>query len=1792
MRRKMIRRRAQAFFLALCIALGMIPFTEPMEVKAMTVSEFNNKLAAMERRFPDGSRYDNQLYRRGIQCFGYAHYVANQIFGGESFSWSQVRSMANVKAGDIIQYGNPKDGTGHTVFVTAVSGNTITYTDANSDSKNGIRWRKSIQKNVAYYGKPFWYLQTSPDVSSDPPPINYTVSTGGVSEISNTAATISGSLSPAGTAISWGFNLGEKGNAMAHYTVSGSSASLANMSAGTEAFQKLKPGTTYDYQVWANVNNQMKTGEIRSFTTTKKKPEVPVLRVDGSSKEIGIGDSPSVSWNSVSEAEYYRLKLYGSDGELLETSDNVTGNRYAFKAIEEEGEYTASVEAHNSVGSNGESDRVGITVHPDVTVRFLNADSFVDMEEDYEPEVLSEQEVHWGKSAVQPAPPTHKGYTFKKWDGSYQNVKEDTDVKAVYSINSYTVKFVNSLTSEELNTQQVEYYSAAKPVDYDVPTGYVKTGYDGWDKNYECITEDTILYSCIGWYNENFPIYAETVSAVREYDAKESDNEGYTVVVKLTNWDQKTTKGRVVVALKTKKGKLLTTTESSAFSIKKSGVKNLEVFVPYDKAASIAEAYVIGQYKDAVPITTTASNKTVLSIDQSMTYTDWSQEAPPESAVSSESRQEYRYQDKTTTTSYATSLPGYTQSGSRWVNNGSGTVEYVNSWPGGFDRNHWLYSAYNKTPPAAFENSTEKRTVWTSESGQYIYWHWCMGSYQYGPINRCYEQYWTPQYNTFHAYTSGLVGYTGGNIGSFQNSRSDVCKDSWWWTSVATRNPASLPIYQCHYTNYRKQFDYYKWSDFSDWGTTPYENSSTRKVETRTVYRYQAGGMMEEDDSGEERTISGSLGSGFAGKEAALFIYKVDGASDYTNEYVAQTVLDDEGGYEFTFKLREEPTAETGDFTIALGVEGTSTAIFLEKIEAPKKEYTVKFYNYKGEVISEETVEEGSAAELPDEEELAREGYTFTRWSDTNINITADKEIYPEYELNTYHVVFIDWEANTVEVKEFEYGAQLVAPQPQDPEEGKTVEWDAIADGNTVVTDNMIVTTRYTTKTCRVQIMDFDNHVISDEAIRYGEAANLPDIEIDDNKYVFLGWKKIANGSDETMGENIIKQNVILCPEYIYKETTPNPTASVSSGTYDTKQEVVLSCTDEHANIYYTLNGSDPKGYDANLYTEPITVDSATELQFYACSIGKNDSEVQKEIYAVNYDGAMSEYMLWDKLPDEVKADMDFYKVYTETGYAYKDVKKTTLTQEAASLEASGWTPVEGTEEYTKYSDWSEEAPDDTGEYLALDIDSEVLYATATMYQYSHYKYEDGTATGYAADEPEDTESDYETTEPFAKKLNMAGRDKDGNPYYVYDGQIWYNQTKVSGQVPSGAKYRWRCKVATYEKWSEYTVEEPTADEKREYREADVYSYVRHNAYIVTIHADAKGVSEKHAFLAEEGSKVDAKDYEEILGYDFGGFYTDREYRNRWDCEKDTVSQSIDLYAKYTPDVYTVTFFDKDGTEVSSQKVSYMEAAEAPEMQDTEGYRFVGWDTSDYLNVSYDMQVKARYIPESEYATVTLDNETVTLYVGKSIGLSAKIQPASHPEDDLEWTSDDEAVAMVSDQGVVTAVKPGKTVITVKVKETGETASCEITVKVNLEKTLCLLKNSVLSVDNNGFLRGMKAGTNTVEKICREFENDNIVCRDKKGNELEKTALFGTGNKVLLVRNGKVLDTIEAVMTGDLSGDGIINNRDVSFLSRALLEKEVPEDSQILAGDVNGDGEVNNRDAALISRYLVGKEKL
>ena len=77
---------------------------------------------------------------------------------------------------------------------------------------------------------------------------------------------------------------------------------------------------------------------------------------------------------------------------------------------------------------------------------------------------------------------------------------------------------------------------------------------------------------------------------------------------------------------------------------------------------------------------------------------------------------------------------------------------------------------------------------------------------------------------------------------------------------------------------------------------------------------------------------------------------------------------------------------------------------------------------------------------------------------------------------------------------------------------------------------------------------------------------------------------------------------------------------------------------------------------------------------------------------------------------------------------------------------------------------------------------------------------------------------------------------------------------------------------------------------------------------------------------------------------------------------------------------------------------------------------------------------------------VSIDKTTLTLEVGATANLTAKVAPDNATDKTVTWSSDKTSVATVDDNGKVTAVAAGTASITVKTKDGEKTATCTVTV--------------------------------------------------------------------------------------------------------------------------------------------------
>ena len=217
-------------------------------------------------------------------------------------------------------------------------------------------------------------------------------------------------------------------------------------------------------------------------------------------------------------------------------------------------------------------------------------------------------------------------------------------------------------------------------------------------------------------------------------------------------------------------------------------------------------------------------------------YVDWVESIPegmdPELF---EAQKQYRYYDYSTVTSYETSMPGYTLKSSTWVQSGTGTVNYVSSWPSGFYTSNSLYTKYNNKSKkvTASETATTKTTINSDSVVGYLYYHWCYSGSVYSVASK------SGSYTTFHAYysTTSPSNYTCDTSDMSYYTKNSACSNSGWFF-VAN-------VYAQKYTTYNKQFTYEMKTDWSEWSATPVEAAENRTIETRTVYRLKDAALLE-----------------------------------------------------------------------------------------------------------------------------------------------------------------------------------------------------------------------------------------------------------------------------------------------------------------------------------------------------------------------------------------------------------------------------------------------------------------------------------------------------------------------------------------------------------------------------------------------------------------------------------------------------------------------------------------------------------------------------------------------------------------------------------------------------------------------------------------------------------------------------------------------------------------------------------------------------------------------------------
>lgn len=227
---------------------------------------------------------------------------------------------------------------------------------------------------------------------------------------------------------------------------------------------------------------------------------------------------------------------------------------------------------------------------------------------------------------------------------------------------------------------------------------------------------------------------------------------------------------------------------------------------------------------------------------------------------------------------------------------------------------------------------------------------------------------------------------------------------------------------------------------------------------------------------------------------------------------------------------------------------------------------------------------------------------------------------------------------------------------------------------------------------------------------------------------------------------------------------------------------------------------------------------------------------------------------------------------------------------------------------------------------------------------------------------------------------------------------------------------------------------------------------------------------------------------------------------------------------------------------------------------------------------------------ESGLTGVSLDRYTLTLYAGEEAEqLTATLKPEG-TEATIRWTSSNQTAATVSQDGKVTPLAAGVTVVTAAAGD--YRASCIVTVQpervrvtgIRFEET-----THTLMMGSTVTLQPIIAPDDATVKNLTWVSSDEQTATVSRTGIVTALSVGETTITATTVDGGysaeiKIIVTAAAQL-GDVNGDGYIDAADALLCLRASVGLITLTPEQEAAADVNHDGLIDAGDAILILRY-------
>lgn len=224
----------------------------------------------------------------------------------------------------------------------------------------------------------------------------------------------------------------------------------------------------------------------------------------------------------------------------------------------------------------------------------------------------------------------------------------------------------------------------------------------------------------------------------------------------------------------------------------------------------------------------------------------------------------------------------------------------------------------------------------------------------------------------------------------------------------------------------------------------------------------------------------------------------------------------------------------------------------------------------------------------------------------------------------------------------------------------------------------------------------------------------------------------------------------------------------------------------------------------------------------------------------------------------------------------------------------------------------------------------------------------------------------------------------------------------------------------------------------------------------------------------------------------------------------------------------------------------------------------------------------------SKVTDVFLDQNEIYMNVGEELKINGIIKPDDANNKAILYNSENPNIVTITENGEIYAKEEGTTIITAYSAENNSLkAECKVNVVRKLEESEICFENplSVNGLELSGIEYDIKTVSDIKEKIITDLEIEIVNYKDEI---LKETDAIGTGSKILIKEDGKILRKYTIIIYGDSNGDGKINSIDLLVLQRHILQIESLDEIFKKACNINKNGKKpTSIDLLLIQRHIL-----